>query len=338
MIWIQFVACTALLVAAAGMLSRYGDVLAEKTGLGRTWMGAVVLAGATSLPELVSGTSAIVLLDAPNLAVGSIFGSCLFNLALIAVMDLVYQPGRILTKVEDGHLLSAGLGVLVVSLASASILLGPTLNGPPLMNIGLTSLILIGLYLAGMRLIFRFEQQRQVEFAADRAEKLDYAHIPTWRANLIFGASVLMVFGLGVWLSSIADQIATTTGLARSFVGNLFLAVATSLPEVVVCLAAVRLGALDLAVGNVLGSNLFNIAILAVYDVAYRRGNLWASLPPVHALAGLFVVTMTGVVVVSLIYRASPKTPYRFSWDGAALLVMYGLAMFVLFQLAGAAA
>jgi cation:H+ antiporter len=68
MIWIQFVVCTALLVIAAGTLSRYGDVLAEKTGLGRTWMGAVVLAGATSLPELVSGTSAVAWLNAPNLA------------------------------------------------------------------------------------------------------------------------------------------------------------------------------------------------------------------------------------------------------------------------------
>lgn len=86
-------------------------------------------------------------------------------------------------------------------------------------------------------------------------------------------------------------------------------------------------GAIDLAVGNVLGSNLFNIAILAVYDIAYQRGNLWATLPPVHALAGLMVISMTGVVVVSLTYRDSPKTPYHFSWDGAALLAMYGLAM-----------
>jgi cation:H+ antiporter len=94
---------------------------------------------------------------------------------------------------------------------------------------------------------------------------------------------------------------------------------------------AVRLGAIDLALGNVLGSNLINIAILAVFDIAYRRGSLWATLSQAHALAGLFVMIMTGAVMVSLVYRVSAKTPYRFSWDGTALLVMYGVAMAVLF-------
>ena len=334
MIWAQFVVCTALLVVAAGMLSRYGDVLAEKTGLGRTWMGAVVLAGATSLPELVSGTSAVAWLDAPNLAVGAIFGSCLFNLALIAIMDLAYQPGLILVNVQEGHILSAGLGILLTGVASASILLGPTFNRPAISGVGVTSLIIIVLYLAAMRLIFFFEKRRQVEFQAERAEKLEYAHIPAARAYLMFGLGVLGVLVLGVWLSSIADQIAETTGLASSFVGNLFLATSTSLPEVVVSLAAVRLGALDLAVGNVLGSNLFNIAIIVGYDVAYRSGSLWANLQPVHAFAGLMVVAMSSVVIVSLIYRTSPKTPYRFNWDGVALLVMYGFAMVMLYIMA----
>ena len=185
-----------------------------------------------------------------------------------------------------------------------------------------------------MRLIFFFEKRRQVEFQAERAEKLEYAHIPAARAYLMFGLGVLGVLVLGVWLSSIADQIAKTTGLASSFVGNLFLAASTSLPEVVVSLAAVRLGALDLAVGNVLGSNLFNIAIIPVYDFAYRSGSLWANLQPVHAFAGLMVVAMSSVVIVSLIYRTSPKTPYRFNWDGAALLAMYGFAMVMLYALA----
>ena len=334
MIWAQFVVCTALLVIAAGTLSRYGDALAEKTGLGRTWMGAVVLAGATSLPELVSGTSAVAWLDAPNLAVGSIFGSCLFNLALIAIMDLVYQPGLILVNVQEGHILSAGLGVLLTGVASANILLGPTFNRPAFLGVGVTSLIIVVLYLAAMRLIFFFEKRRQVEFQAERAEKLEYAHIPAARAYLMFGLGVLAVLILGVWLSSIADQIAETTGLASSFVGNLFLAASTSLPEVAVSLAAVRLGALDLAVGNVLGSNLFNIAIIPVYDLAYRSGSLWANLQPVHAFAGLMVVAMSSVAIVSLIYRTSPKTPYRFNWDGVALLIMYGFAMVTLYIMA----
>ncbi|MEK7439822.1 MAG: hypothetical protein AABZ78_03425 [Chloroflexota bacterium] len=99
MIWIEFAVCAALIVAAATQLSRYGDVLAEKTGLGRAWVGGILLAGVTSLPELVSGVSAVTWLNAPNLAAGSILGSCLFNLALIALMDLAYQPGSIVLSI-----------------------------------------------------------------------------------------------------------------------------------------------------------------------------------------------------------------------------------------------
>lgn len=104
MIWIEFVICAALLVGAATLLARYGDVLAEKTGLGRAWVGALLLAGVTSLPELASGITAVTALNAPNLAAGAVMGSCLFNLALIAFMDLAYQPGSILAKAQEGHI------------------------------------------------------------------------------------------------------------------------------------------------------------------------------------------------------------------------------------------
>ena len=96
MVWLQFFICAALIIVAGYKLSQYGDVLAEKSNLGRTWMGVVLLASITSLPELVTGGGAILLVGEPDLAVGSILGSCLFNLLLLAVLDLAYQPGRAL--------------------------------------------------------------------------------------------------------------------------------------------------------------------------------------------------------------------------------------------------
>jgi cation:H+ antiporter len=125
---------------------------------------------------------------------------------------------------------------------------------------------------------------------------------------------------LGIWLASIGDRLAATTGLSRSFVGNLFLAVSTSLPEIAASLAAIRLGAIDLAIGNVLGSNLFNILLLAVYDLADGRANFWSSLNNANGFAAVMAMMMTGVVIISLMYRASPRTPYRISWDGVALI------------------
>lgn len=302
------------------MLSKYGDVLAEKTGLGRAWVGAILIAGVTSLPELATGVSAVAWLKQPNLATGAILGSCLFNLMLIAVMDLAYQPGRVLTKTHDGHILSAGLGILLLGLVAMGVLVGTRFNGAGLLGFSLISAAILVVYGLGARMISVIEQARQVEVLDGEAKEGDYVHISAVKAYAIFILSALAVVGLGVWLSHIGDRIAETTGLSASFVGNLFLAASTSLPEIASSLAAIRIGAIDMAVANVLGSNLFNIAILSVYDIADGRANFWASLTEANGFAAVMTMMMTGVVIISLMYRISPKTPYRISWDGILLL------------------
>ena len=331
MIWAEFVVCATLIIGASILLSRYGDVLAEKTGLGRAWVGALLLAGVTSLPELVSGVSAVAWLNAPNLAIGAILGSCLFNLALIALMDLTYQPGSILAKAQEGHILSAGLGVLLLGMVAGGGLLGANLNGLGLFGVSFVSLAIAVLYFVSARLIARFEQKRLAELLDKEAEVRHYDQISAARAYAGFIASAVAVVGLGIWLAFICDRLSAQTGLSRSFVGSLFLAVSTSLPEVATSLAAVRLGAIDLAISNALGSNLFNVMLLAVFDLADGRGNFWAAVSSANALSAVIAVMMTGVAIVSLIYRASPKTPYRFNWDGVALLVMYAGAMLAIY-------
>jgi cation:H+ antiporter len=331
MIWLEFGLCAVLLIGAATLLSRYGDMLAEKTGLGRVWVGGILLAGVTSLPELVSGVSAVAWLNAPNLAAGAILGSCLFNLALIALMDLYYQPGSILARAQDGHILSGGLGVLLLGLVAVGALLGPDLSGFRLWGFSVLSLAVVVLYLAGARLIARFEQRRLAEVLEQEAVARHYDQVSAVRAYTAFILSTLAVVGLGVWLAYLGDRLSAETGLSRSFVGNLFVAVSTSLPEVAASVAAVRLGAIDLAISNALGSNLFNVALLAVYDVADGRANFWASLSSVNALSAVIAIMMTGVTIVSLMYRASPRTPYRITWDALALLSMYIGTMLLLY-------
>ena len=323
MIWVEFIVCAALIIAAGSFVSRYGDVIAEKTGLGRAWIGAILIAGITSLPELASGVSAVAWLKAPNLAAGAVLGSCLFNLALIALMDLAYQPGRVLAKAQEVHILSGGLGVLLLGLVAMGVFLGPDMNGWGLFGIGLLSIVIAALYVIGGKMIASLEKERMGEVLEKSAEEQDYADISKGRAFFVFISSALAVIVLGVWLASIGDRLAATTGLSRSFVGNLFLAVSTSLPEIAASLAAIRLGAIDLAIGNVLGSNLFNILLFAIYDVADGRANFWSALTNANGFAAVMTMMMTGVVIISLMYRASPRTPYRFSWDGAALISMY---------------
>ena len=182
-------------------------------------------------------------------------------------------------------------------------------------------------------MISTIEQSRQAEVLDKAAEIEGYEKISERKAYIVFIISALAVVGLGIWLSSIGDRISATTGLSRSFVGNMFLATATSLPEIAASLAAIRIGAVDMAIANVLGSNLFNIAILAVYDIVDGRDNFWASLTDANGFAAVIGMMMTAVVIVSLMYRVSPKTPYRFSWDGISLALMYLGAIVMLYFL-----
>lgn len=331
MVWIELIICVGIVIAAANVLSRYADVIAEKTGLGRAWVGAVLLAGVTSLPELVSGITAVSMLNAPNLAIGGIVGSNLFNLTLIAMMDVIYQPGSILANAQDGHILSGGLGILLIGLVAASQLVGDSFNGAGILGVSYISLAIVAVYLIGARLLAIFQRKRAMEVLEKEAEVLHYHDISTRRTYLTFAASALIVVAAGVWLGSIADRISDETGLGRSFVGALVLGVSTSLPEIAASVTSVRMGAIDLAIGNVLGSNLFNVALLAVYDVCDGAQNLWAAMSPANALAAVLSIMMTAVVIISLIYRASPKTPFRFSWDGAALVAMYLGALVALY-------
>jgi cation:H+ antiporter len=333
MIWVEFILCAAAIVWVANMLSRYGDVIAEKTGFGRAWIGAILIAGITSLPELASGVSAVVWLDAPNLAAGAVLGSCLFNLMLIAVMDLTYQPGRVLANAQDVHILSGGLGVLLLGLVALDVLLGSGINGFGVLGISFLSIAILVLYAIGGRMIAGLEKERMGQVLEQEARAMDYEHISARKAYAAFVLSGVAVILLGIWLSSIGDRLSATTGLSRSFVGNLFLATSTSLPEVAASLAAIRLGAIDLAIGNVLGSNLFNITLLAIYDLADGRSNFWAALNNANGFAAVMTMMMTGVVIISLMYRASPRTPYRFSWDGIALIAMYVGSIFMLYLL-----
>jgi cation:H+ antiporter len=334
MIWLEFIVCAALIIWAGSSLSKYGDVIAEKTGLGRAWIGAILIAGVTSLPELASGVSAVAWLGAPNLAAGAALGSCLFNLALIAFMDLAYQPGRILSKAQEVHILSGGLGVLLLGLVALGVLVGPTINGIGIAGISVLSLTIVLLYAIGGRMISRLESERLGEVLEKESVANAYSNISARKAYIIFVVNAAAIIVLGVWLSIIGDRLATTTGLSRSFVGNLFLATATSLPEIAASLAAIRLGAIDLAIGNVLGSNLFNILLFSIYDLADGTSNFWVALTNANAFAAVMTMMMTGVVIISLMYRASPRTPYRLSWDGLALVAMYLLSIAVLYKLA----
>lgn len=124
MIWIQFVLCAVIIIFAGTRLAKYADAIAEKTRLGRLWVGLLVLALITTMPELVTALSSAALVKVPDLALGALLGSCPFNLAIIAVLDILHRAGPTLSKVSPTHIISVGMGALMVALVVDGILAG----------------------------------------------------------------------------------------------------------------------------------------------------------------------------------------------------------------------
>src|SRR5688500_16237774 len=175
MIWLEFLVTALVIVLAGVRLARYGDVIGEKTGLGRSWIGVVLLAATTSLPELFTGFGATALAALPDIAVGDVLGSCMFNLLILSLMDAV-QPEPSSARAHQGHAVSIGFGLVLVGIAGFGLAGGDRL--PALASVGLYSPALVALYFVSMRVIFTYEQNRRVKDVQEVAEELQYADIP----------------------------------------------------------------------------------------------------------------------------------------------------------------
>jgi cation:H+ antiporter len=328
-VWIEFLACAAVILAAGSRLSRYGDAIAEKTGLGRTWIGLVLLATVTSLPELVTGISAVTLVGATNIALGDALGSCVFNLLIIAILDFLYRGESVFTRASQGHILSAGFGIILIGYVGFAILLSHQGMVVTVGHVDLSSFIIVGLYAVAMRTVFRYEREHVAEYAEAVAER--YPGLRVRAAATGYAAAAVFVVAAGTWLPFIGERLAAAMGWQRTFVGTLFVAFATSVPELTVSIAAVRLGALDLAIGNLLGSNLVDMVIVAVDDLCFVKGSLLAHASPMHAVSSLSAVMMTGVAIVGLLYRPKTRLFRAVGWANLFLFVVYLLNAYVLY-------
>jgi cation:H+ antiporter len=306
-VWLKFFILLALIGVSGTQLSRYGDALAEKTGLGRTWLGLVLLAAITSLPESSTGISSVLWVNAPNITVGDLLGSCLFNLFILAVVDLLYPPSPVLTAADRGHLLAGSFTVVMLTVAIMGTLAPLPTAGITLGHIGLSSPILLICYLGAMRVIYRYQRRQRLAYLEEHEEELIYSEIGLGKTVLMFGLSALVVVGAGIWIPQVAVELAHFMGWHQTFVGTIFVAASTSLPELVVTLGALRLGAVDLAVGNLLGSNLVNLALLGVMDILYFKGPLLRAVSHDHASTGLMAILMTSIACAELAYRPAKK-------------------------------
>jgi cation:H+ antiporter len=333
-LWLEFAAVTALILFSGSRLTRYGDILAEKTGLSRLWLGVVLMAAVTSLPELASGLSAVLVARLPDIATGSILGSSAINIFFLGVLDVLSKEVPITARAHQRNILSAGLSLALMGVVAVGLAAGDVL--PPLGWTGLyTPVIFLG-YFASMRTVFLFEQRTASERPKDPLsadESAYYGRYTLSRAVFLYSVNAVLVVGAAVLLPGLAERISVATGLGRTFVGNIFVAVSTSLPELTVCVAALRINAVDMAFGNIFGSNLFNLLILALDDIFYFRGPLLAASERQHLIPALSGMAMTGLAVAGLLYNSRRKR-FFLAWD-SSLVVLFYLANVLLLYLHG---
>jgi cation:H+ antiporter len=319
--WLQFGLCALLIGVAGPELSRSGDIIADKTGISGNWIGLILLGGVTSLPELITGLSAVTVADEPNIAVGDIFGSCVFNLLILVAVDFMYRETPVYRRAHQGHILSAGFGVILIGFAGMNLLVANHRANYAIGHLGLYTPILVGLYLLAMRSVFTYERDHREAFVEGAAER--YPDVTLQAAIIRYILAAIFVIAGGVWLPFAGAELADAMGWKTTFVGSLFVAAATSLPELVVTIAAVRIGALNMAIANLLGSNLFNMLVLAIDDVFYAKGPLLWDVSPAHAFSAVSAVIMAGLVIVSLLYRPSRRLFRAVGWTSLGLFVLY---------------
>jgi cation:H+ antiporter len=305
LVWIQFVICLTIIIIAGTQLSKYGDIIAEKTGLGRVLVGMVLLATVTSLPEVATGISSVAIIQNPDLAMGDIFGSCLINLAIIAIIDVLYTKGPVLHLLGTGIVLATILSMLLIAAAATSIFLAHSVFNLNILGImGIYSPILFCLFLISQYMLFRFKTKQPDSTDNANSQSKTYESVSLKRTIVYFGLTAIAIVGAAIWLSFIGDQIANSTGLRASFVGTLFLAISTSAPEIVVSISAIRMRASEMAVANVVGSNLFNIGIIIFLDdLFFPQGPILQYVSSGHILTALFALMMSSIVIIGIIFR-----------------------------------
>jgi cation:H+ antiporter len=322
-VWLQFVGSAILIVVAAIKLAQYGDAIAVRTRLGGMFVGTFLLAGATSLPELLVALNSLYS-HLPNLTAGDMFGSSMFNMLLLAGIDLLSGRVRISRRVAMRHALSASLAILLTVMVVTSLLADVDIR---IGWVGLDSLLIIVTYVAGVRLL----RANTVSSAPPSESEIGEQKIPRlWMAAVGFVVAAAVLVLVTPWLVRSSAGVAEMTGMTTGFVGTAFVAVITSLPELVSCIVAVRLGAYDLAVGNLFGSNIFNMFAIGLVDVFYVQGSFLREVDPAFALTGLFAMLLTTLGLIGNQAQIERRLLFV-EIDALLIILVYAAGLWLLF-------
>ncbi|OGB21204.1 MAG: hypothetical protein A3I66_02415 [Burkholderiales bacterium RIFCSPLOWO2_02_FULL_57_36] len=342
-LWINFAifAASAIAVWIAGTkVARYADTIAVKTGIGHVAIGMVLLGGVTSLPEVaISIFSAIE--DNPTLAVNNLLGGVAMQRALLAGVDgFIGREALTVIAASPAVLLQAALGTFILIVVAAAVSIGDI----QIFGIGAWSWTILALYILSIWVISASKGRKpwipqdmephpsERAYPSKRSPKNhgDGGSLKSVIAKTVAAAAVILVAGF--FLSRTADAIAVQTGLGLSFVGAVLLALATSLPELSTVISSVRLRQYEMAISDILGTNLFNVALIFLVDAVYLGKPVLNGAGKFSLVASLLGALLTMIYLIGLVERRN-RTIGRMGIDSLATLVVYIAGVFVLYRL-----
>ncbi|MBN2726519.1 sodium:calcium antiporter [Candidatus Mcinerneyibacteriota bacterium] len=321
MLYLQFSLCALMIIFSGWFLSVYADIIAEKTKLGRGFIGLILLSAVTSLPELITSISAIVIRNAPDLSLGNILGSNMFNIFIIAFLEILIVRKPILYSISKENMTYIGFMILA-TMSAIMAMLGFDIS---VWDVSLFSMVIGGLYLAAMYTGYKnIEKENEDEAPRYVSSKLSSALL----MFVLLGGVIVVT---GSYATVLADKIALSTNLGRTFVGGLLLAAMTSLPEVITSVSSARLGAYDMIVGNILGSNLFNLGIIFIADLLYREGSVFADPKGNQIIPALFSIILVSLMIFGIMRKKPAKDRFKIHIETFFILGLYLLGLWLMY-------
>lgn len=320
----------AIILIGGVEMTRLADILADRTRLGEALTGGVLLGASTSLSGSVTSVAAAAQ-GHPSFAVSNAVGGIAAQTAFLAIADVLYRRANLehaaasLTNLTQAALL---LVLLSVPLLAAS------LPGVTVLGINPATFVLFAIYVAGVKLVSGIHRRPMWQPALTLDTRADLpsedSKVQPSTAVLTARFSVLAAFvGISGWLiAQTGLQISQQTGISESLVGALLTATVTSLAELVTTIAAIRRGALQLAVGGIIGGNTFDVLFLAFSDIAYRNGSIYHAIGSRVTFWLILAILMTAVLLLGLLRRERHGFG-NIGFESSLILLLYGASIAV---------
>ncbi|WP_170287634.1 sodium:calcium antiporter [Aquibacillus halophilus] len=324
--YVAFTIAALVSILSAIKLSTYADLISKQTRFTGFLVGTMLLAVATSLPELTTTVSAAAIGNA-DIAIGNGLGSILFNLFILFAMDLIFYKKRIFLEGTQNQMFPGLLCVVLLLVVFFSLWFDSNVE---VLGIGLTSIIICATYVGGLWLISR---KQKGETSSEETQESSEKQAGSLRKIVIrFGLFAILILISGSVLSIAGDSIARNTGISSTAIGSFLVAAASSFPDAVSVFVALKVLNINLAIGTLLGSNLFNILVLCIGDIFFRSGSIWVAAEDKHMLTAGIGVLLTSAVIL-IVRRKTARTQLWYLAPSFLVITSYVLFVIVIWSL-----